>query len=318
MSVWQTIIDSASYLFNASHSFAVSLDSLFGAYLKVHYPYEFYLEMLKHCTEKGETDKIAAIVLEMKKYKGIKMTPAKFGQDNRDWFVDKEHKSISQGLSAVKFISNQNAEDLFNASKNEFSTFTDLLRHLQMNTTLNKRQIDVLIQIGYFEMFGGRKKLAAIFNEFFDGKNKLTKTVKSFVARLEAVNAYEASLNDEDWSVDEIVCAEFENTRMCFTFDSTTDINKYFIQEVDDKYSVKLKLYSLARGTSGFVKIKKTDYANKKVSVGGILTIIKGQNKPRYSYKDGSRTKTGEFDYWVEKYNTEIKKKEDDKNEKAA
>ena len=41
-SLWSVIEDSAGYSFNASHSYCVALDSLYGAWLKAHYPLAFY------------------------------------------------------------------------------------------------------------------------------------------------------------------------------------------------------------------------------------------------------------------------------------
>ena len=36
--VWQIIEDATSYGFNSSHAVCVALDSLYGAYLKAHFP----------------------------------------------------------------------------------------------------------------------------------------------------------------------------------------------------------------------------------------------------------------------------------------
>lgn len=69
--------------------------------------------MLKLYDEKGNKDKIALIIAEMKRYQGIRLTPGKFGQDNRDWLIDKDQHSISQSLSAIKYVSKQAAEDLY-------------------------------------------------------------------------------------------------------------------------------------------------------------------------------------------------------------
>lgn len=40
--VWKIIEDAAGYAFNSSHSYSVSLDSLYGAWLKAHHPLAFY------------------------------------------------------------------------------------------------------------------------------------------------------------------------------------------------------------------------------------------------------------------------------------
>ena len=111
--VWGIIEASASYLFNASHSLCVACDSLYVAWLKAYYPYELYSTMLKIWDEKKNTDKISAIISEMKRYKNITLLSGKWGQDNRDWLVDKENQTISQSLSSIRYMSKQVAEDLY-------------------------------------------------------------------------------------------------------------------------------------------------------------------------------------------------------------
>ena len=39
---WQVVNDASKYSFNASHSLSYAYDSLYGAYLKAHYPLEYY------------------------------------------------------------------------------------------------------------------------------------------------------------------------------------------------------------------------------------------------------------------------------------
>ena len=56
---WQVIEDSAHYSFNSSHAYSVAGDSLYGAYLKSHYPLEFYETLLTICEEDGDKDRLA-------------------------------------------------------------------------------------------------------------------------------------------------------------------------------------------------------------------------------------------------------------------
>lgn len=51
--------ENTSYLFNASHAVCVALDSLYGAYLKAHYPLEFYTALLSNYAQKGDKDRIS-------------------------------------------------------------------------------------------------------------------------------------------------------------------------------------------------------------------------------------------------------------------
>lgn len=301
--VWTVILNSASYLFNASHAYAMCLDSLYGAYLKLHYPFEFYKVMLKLYSEKGNKEKISLIIKEMQTYAGIRMLPGRFGQDNRDWYIDKQARTISQSLSSIKFISKMAAEDLYACASMEFQTFTDVLRHLQMNTCLDARQIETLIYVGYFAPFGKTAKLLSVFTEFFKGKQKLTKTIKSFEKRLAANRELEAAQADCDLPVSERVRRENDLLGLCISVDDAAPDNLYFVEEIDDKYAVKIKLYSLKRGASGQMKMTKKKYAAGDLASGQVIYLDGWRRSPRSIFKDGKRVPlTDEYDLWLEKY----------------
>ncbi|MGL4424652.1 MAG: hypothetical protein ACRCZ0_11655, partial [Cetobacterium sp.] len=57
--------------FNASHSYSVALDSLYTAYIKAHYPIEFYEVTLEMLSSQKSTDKVALLKNEAFRYKGI-------------------------------------------------------------------------------------------------------------------------------------------------------------------------------------------------------------------------------------------------------
>lgn len=302
--IWKIINDAANYMFCAAHAFSMACDSLYAAWLKVHYPYELYVTMLKLYDEKKNTDKISAIIAEMKRYKNISLTAGRFGQDNRDWVVDKEHGTISQSLSSIRYMSKKAAYDLYIAGQKTYNTFTDVLRELQMNTCLDTRQIEILIQLNYFEKFGKSGKLLKVYHEFFEGKNKLTKTVKSYPARINACITYEISLPEEELSLDERLRSELANVGLCLSSDKNQPSNLYLVQDVDTKYGVKCKLYSLQRGTTGIVRIRKNDYAKNTFTEGDCIIMEKVNASPRYTYRNGVKAELpGEKDFWVEKYN---------------
>lgn len=303
--VWTVILNSASYLFNASHAYAMCLDSLYGAFLKCHYPYEFYATMLKLYTDKGNKEKIALIIDEMYRYQNIRLTPGRFGQDNRDWYIDKTKNTISQSLSSIKFIPSATAEKLCEIGNRHFNDFTSLLRCLQMETAINKRQTEVLIKIGYFEQFGKTGKLMAVFTEFFDGKNKLTKTVKSYEKRLAIISQFEQNQDDINLPIYERIAAENDFLGLCFSTDRSHCPNEYFILEVDDKYTPKIKLYNVCKGTSGLVKMSKKNYNQSVIQTGRVVSLEKWSKRPRYLYKNGKRIAIpDEYELWLESCNT--------------
>ena len=287
--------------------------------------------MLKLYDEKKNTEKISSIIAEMKRYKNISLTAGRFGQDNRDWLVDKKHKTISQSLSSIRYMSKKAAQDLYRIGKMTktiyepdeedvyailegreqrtiektvpaFNTFTSLLRELQMNSCLDTRQIRILIELNYFEQFGGSEKLMKVFTEFFEGKQKLTKTVKSFEARLKACEVYEDSLLDTILPIHVRLQSEMENIGLCLSVDNKAESNSYFVKAVDDKYGVKADLYSIQRGTSGIIRFRKDKFAKHSFEAGDCLRSVKFDKSPRYSFKNGKRTPLPGFDYWATEY----------------
>ena len=308
--IWTIVNDAASYMFCAAHAFSMACDSLYAAYLKAHYPYEFYTAMLKLYDEKGNKDKIAAIIAEMKRYKGIRLTPGRFGQDNRDWLIDKENRSISQSLSAIKYVSKKAAEDLFTVGQDVYFSFTDVLRTLQMDTCLDTRQIGVLTSIGYFNSFGGNKMLTDFSREYFEGKNKLTKTLvpKSVEKRLAVNRELEATMPDEKLPIAQQLAFESEYIGLCLTEEPDAPPNQFYVLEIDDKFGVKAKLYSVQRGTSGIMRLRKDSYQQNPFSAGDCIMVERGENRPRYTYVNGTRKPTGEKDFWITGYTCQSKK----------
>lgn len=303
--IWTIINDAASYLFCAAHAYSMACDSLYAAYLKAHHPYELYATMLKLYTEKGNKDKIAAIIAEMKMYQSITLKQGSFGEDNRDWLADKDNRTISQALSSIKFISHQAAEDLYQMSQKNFPDFVDALRYLQMETCLNSRQIGVLIGIGYFDTFGGNQKLMQIFDEFYNGtnlKNKVTKTLtaKSVENRMNFLRNWADELPNEAIPIAQQLKLENENIGLCLSADLHAPKNLYFVLDVDSKYGVKTKLYSVQRGASGVMRMQKKEYELEPFEPGQCILLDEGGYKPKYAFKNGKRTRVeGEQDYWM-------------------
>lgn len=301
--VWTIIENAANYMFCAAHAFSMACDSLYAAWLKVHYPYELYITLLKLYDEKKNKDKIAQIISEMKRYKDIRLIPGKFGQDNRDWTADKENKTISQSLSSIKYLSKADAKALYIAGQKKYNWFTNVLRELQMNTPLDTRSIKILIELDYFSDFGKSGKLMNVYEEFFNGEKKLTKTVKSYEARLEACRKFEKEQEDVPLPISQRLASEHDNIGLCLT--SVPDLKPalYFVREIDTKYGAKAKLYSIRTGKTGLVRIRKSDFDKHPFAPNQIVRILDGRSSPRFTFKDGQRIPIpGETEYWVSKY----------------
>lgn len=161
--VWQILADSASYLFNASHAYCVSLDSLYGAWLKQHHPLAFYETFMRIMDEKGDKDKLAAAKDEAESYFNIKFPPFKFGQDNRRVTADEENNAISNALTSIKGFNKAAAVALYELGQEPPKYLSDVLLALRPKSIM-KSTTEPLAQISYFSSYGNDREVLNIIS----------------------------------------------------------------------------------------------------------------------------------------------------------
>lgn len=99
--------------------------------------------------------------------RGIRIVQPKFGLSKSDYFFKNGSNIISKGLSSVKYLNKAVANELYElAQSNTYDTFFDLLRDIVEKTSLNARQLDVLIKIDFFSDFGNIRELSEIVRIF--------------------------------------------------------------------------------------------------------------------------------------------------------
>ena len=150
--VWQVIEDSASYGFNSAHAYCMAIDSVTLAYLKAYYPLEFYKVTLQRYTDKGNKDKVALIKKEMIK-QGIKLNPIKFGDDNRQFSIDKENNAINQTMKSIKNMQKVAPNILYEIGRKNYDDLFFIFKEL-LSSELNKKSIDIIIKLNYFREYG--------------------------------------------------------------------------------------------------------------------------------------------------------------------
>lgn len=162
--VWQILEDSARYSFNASHSYCVSLDSLYCAWLKAHHPIEFYETYMKIQEAAGDKDKLSAAKQEAEDYFKIKFPPFKYGQDNRDIVGTPESNSISSALSTIKGFGSSVADNIYEvSSKFQSKYLSDVLIELD-SVGVKESKTKLLAKIGYFSDFGNDAEVLRIMD----------------------------------------------------------------------------------------------------------------------------------------------------------
>lgn len=233
--VWQIAEDSSNYSFNASHALAYAYDSLYCAYLKSHYPYDFYTTILELYSNKGEKDRVKEIIKEMKKGFGIELGEYKFGADNRQFVTDKENNKINANLRALKSIGKNTPEELYNIPK-DIDNFIDLLIYIREKTSIKKNEISILINIGYFDCFGGAKKLLKVYEEFYRIYVK-TNSQKTKDKKKEYLIELFNTTKDKDFTIIEKIKNDIEYLGETNKFISNIPDNVFLVNNMELNYS---------------------------------------------------------------------------------
>lgn len=172
----QVILDASAYAFSWNHSDAYSFIGYICGYLRYYYPLEFLTAALNIFDDNA--DKTAQISKYASKH-DIRITSPKYGSSRSGYYFNKETGTISKGLASVKYMSGKAADELYWLSvENKYAHFSDLLFDIATKTTLDSRQLDILIKIDFFSDFGNQRELFAIndiFNLFKQGSSKKIK-----------------------------------------------------------------------------------------------------------------------------------------------
>lgn len=165
------VIKSASlYAFSNNHATPYSFIGYVVGYLRYYYKLETVTTALNIYQE--DDDKSLEIIGYAKR-NGIEIKPIKFGKSGADYTMDKPTNSIYKGIASIKYCNAKIAGELMELSKNKYKSFIDLLKDIEDKTSVNSRQLAILISLNFFEQFGKNKKLfqmVDIYNKFANAK----------------------------------------------------------------------------------------------------------------------------------------------------
>lgn len=170
----QIIQDSSNYMFGYNHSIGYCMIGYLCAYLRYYHPYEFVTSYLNNAN--GEED--VKNGNELATLYGIKIVPPRFGLSKDKYLLNKEEMVIAKGISSVKYMNANVANELYELSKeNRPEVFMDLLALLNEKTHLDTRQREILVKIDYFSEYGNAKELLRMVDIFSFFKNGTMKKI---------------------------------------------------------------------------------------------------------------------------------------------
>jgi len=292
-----------------SHSYSVAGDSLYGAYLKSHYPLEFYETFLNILEEDADKDRLAEVKIEAQEAYHIQFPPLKFDQDNRRIVGNTNTKEISQSMKILKGFGDKIGEQFYELSKNfTGDNFLDLLIYAEENGYLSSKWL-TLIKLNYFDKFGNNQKLLSIYNEFIDGENKYKKSYveKTKIKRLESLKNIWDNLPNKRIRFSDQLANEFEILGSIQSMFPKLD-NKYqyfYVKDISLKYTPRFEGYNLRSAKQGSLKVYKKAYWSKPFGSGDIIKCSKDwiDRKENTTLVDGRYVPTGTgYTYFLTKF----------------
>lgn len=321
--LWDIILDFAKYSFNKSHACAYAIIAYICMFLKVHHTREFMCSWINSYI--GKNEHLSPCLTEAQRM-GVKVYQPKWGAA---FGITRLYEDgIILGTSSLKFCNEQMAKDLTELYQSKhYDNFIELLKDIDKNTTINSRQLEVLIGSNFFECFGKNKYLSSLkdlyeelgdksqikkdkLQEYVD-KYGITEDIISRHAGKETAKLYKdinmsaviselsSNIPDKSFSVKEQIQFEVEKIQHV-SYTNPEVSNKFWavvhIKTYSDETKPYLTLHNIQTGEKKSTKIKKGN--NFIENPFGLYSIIKVDNfaeYPKTKQVGGKWVSTGEM-----------------------
>ena len=316
-----TFISASGLVTSNSHSLSYAYDSLYGAYLKSHYPLEYYTTVFNYY--KDDTTRTFKLKEEIKHF-GIELKSAKFRHSKSEYALSREDSSIYKGVSSIKGLNDECATYLYSLRDKQYKNFTELLYDVIGVPKITKSQLVPLIELDFFEEFGDANLLMAQYELFMKFRKNVQvkkdvlaqfglspEVIIPFVGKETAktymkvdmkgfITAAADHLEYHKRTLREKIAAQIEHLGY---IDITGEEYKGMcvVMDVNTKYSPKLSMYSLRSGNLFTCKIDKRTFGKNKLETGDIVTILKREYKPKMKKDEdgGFSPIPGESELWI-------------------
>ena len=226
----------AEYGFNKSHAAAYAFITYYTAYLKAHFPLEFYCELLNNSL--NNTDKIFVILNEIY-VQNLKILPPDINYSDYKFTIHED--KIVYGLAALKGVGEESMKELVTERNNngKFKSLSDFNDRLS-RSVLNKRQIEKLI-------------LSNSLNSLNTNISKLFANVENIIQKKSGATLFNDSSDSQffikkDYNTIDTIKAEFESYGFLYSQKKQTKIlinlnNSSFKEKVDSKIEFMEEFY---------------------------------------------------------------------------
>ena len=326
--VWTIVENSAAYGFNSAHAYCMAIDSVTIAYLKAYYPLEFYKVVLQRFTNKGEKNKVSLIKQEMIK-RGFSLKEIKFGDDNRQFNIDKENNCIIQTMTSIKDMPKSTPDALYELGIKGVKNRAELYQSLINDNRINSKAIEILFKLNYFSQFGSPKKLMTefeIYKKYIDSKviskSKLTnekiniikecagkETDKQFrdIDNKKLISKMIKITPIEKTTIFDLIKWQIEFLGYTTLSDISVSPTTWIVTDIESSSfgTQKFYLYNIHYGASKQYRVDKKWSKNHSASIGDIITCVLQEKDKFRKSENGSFLKTGEKEIIIKCYKKE-------------
>lgn len=319
----KVIEDASDYLFSLNHADPYSWIGYVCGYLRYHYPLEFLTSALNIFEDKEEK---TLSITEYARSRDISIEPIKFRYSLSEYTFDKEKNCIFKGMKSIKYLNKRISKQLYELRDRKFEDFYDLLRVIGRETSVDSRQLEILIKLDFFSEFGNPNQLmcqTAIFAKYFKEQgvlqlNKDKATPEEVMAvmlcehdeteklyripdRMEFIRCFDRG-DDIKTPVRDRIGYEMEHLGYINIKIPKLTMDYAFVMDVNDKYANRVvTLYRLNNGEIDRVKVKKKIYESKPILKGMIIRTVEASQDRRWK-------KTPDGFVQIDEYETILKK----------
>lgn len=318
------ISESGLVVSNCSHSLAYAYDSIYGAYLKSHYPLEYYTVALN--SYQGDFDRTNKLTQELEYFK-IKISSPKFRYSFGEYSCDKNTNTIYKGISSIKGLSKTIGDKLYSLKDKNYPTFLDLLIDCK-EQKIGISDLTVLAKLDYFSEFGTIGKILKfldIYNELY-GKKTIKKDKEYLVKKLylkqfcaketdkqySGFDSYKClsglidKIPNEDISTYAKLKYQLEYYGYVNIIDENIDRSYWFVSDITPRGNNQiLDLYKINTGTHQQTKIRNKIFQIQPFSKGDTLNVTLFSQEGKWIKDEEGKWKQSNSDkeYFINEYN---------------
>lgn len=287
--IFDEMVGFAKYAFNKSHATVYGVTSYRTAYLKAHYPAEYFAALLSSVLDNSK--KLKEYIADAHKF-GVKVLPPDVNVSDVDFTVSEGN--IRFGLLAIKNVGRVFANAVIKKRQNgRYETFDKFVSRMS-DSELNKRTLESLIKCGAFDSLGvTRSSLLSCYESIVDSEleskhSNVRGQFDLFSVGLDGggveAPAYEYP-EMEEFSLRELLMLEKESSGMYFSGHMVDNFSRHIaslgvdkiadiLEDFSDEASVSTPKYKdkSAVKVAGIIAAKKTK-VTKNGSTMAYLTL---------------------------------------------